>query len=74
MTFIQYILLDCREVIRSFELWDQVRVDCGREWYLMLYVNQSLAHLRYDTAKNPHLQTTSKKYCYRNRNMSLLFL
>ena len=41
----------CREVVTKFGLWDQIRVDCGREWYLTLYINETVAHLRNDTNK-----------------------
>ena len=42
-------------------LWDQIRVDHGREWYLMLHVNQTVAHLRGNTSKDAFRQTTSTK-------------
>lgn len=41
-------------------MWDQLRVDHGREWYLMLFVQEQLAHLRRNTNRAPHLQTSSK--------------
>ena len=44
----------------EFGLWDQIRVDCGREWYLMLFVQEQLSHLRNDTSKLPHLRSSSK--------------
>ena len=44
----------------EFGLWDQIRVDCGREWYLMLFVQEQLSHLRNDTPKPPHLRSLSK--------------
>lgn len=48
-------------LVAKYGLWDQIRVDCGREWFLMLFMNQTVAHLRNNTSKQPHLQTTSKK-------------
>ncbi len=42
-------------------LWDQLRVDKGKEWYLSLFVNEKLSCHRYYTRKLPHLQTSSKK-------------
>jgi hypothetical protein len=51
----------CRAIILTYGLWDQVRVDKGREWYLSLYINETLSSHRYCTRKPPHLQTTSKK-------------
>lgn len=50
-----------RDIVTTYGLWDQLRLDKGREWYLSLFVNESLSALRYCTRKSPHLQTTSKK-------------
>ena len=51
----------CRAIVLTYGLWDQVRVDKGREWYLSLFINERLSSHRYCTRKPPHLQTTSKK-------------
>lgn len=40
---------------------DQVRVDHGREFYLTLFGQESLASLRTNTQWDPHRQTQSKK-------------
>ena len=48
-------------MLTRFGLWDQLRVDHGREWCLMLYINSTLSHLRGDSSKQPHLQTSSTK-------------
>ena len=48
-------------MILSYGLWDQVRVDHGKEFYLMLYVQEILAHFRTDTSRVPHLQSTSRQ-------------
>lgn len=45
----------------EYGLWDQIRVDHGKEWCLMLYINGTLSHLRGNTSKLPHLQTSSTK-------------
>ena len=50
-----------RPILQRYGMWDQLRVDQGKEWYLMLFVQEQLAHLRYNTSRAPHLQTTSKK-------------
>ena len=50
-----------RPILIEYGLWDQVRVDDGKEWVLMLFVQEQLAHLRRNTARPPHLQTTSKQ-------------
>lgn len=50
-----------RDIVLTYGLWDQLRVDKGREWYLSLFINEKLSSHRYCTRKPPHLQTTSKK-------------
>ena len=35
-----------REMTLSYGLWDQIRVDYGKEFYLMLYVQEILAQYR----------------------------
>lgn len=45
----------------EYGLWDQIRVDHGKEWCLMLYINGTLSYLRGNTSKVPHLQTSSTK-------------
>ena len=45
----------------DYGLWNQIRVDYGKEWYLMLAVQQSLADMRNDVNKPCYLQTPSKK-------------
>ena len=52
--------LSYRPILEEFGVWDQLRVDHGREWYPMLYVQEQLSHLRTDHSRAPHLQTTSK--------------
>jgi len=48
----------------QYGLWDQIRVDQGKEWVLMLYIQGTLAHLRHNTSHTPHLQSTSKQVCF----------
>jgi hypothetical protein len=49
-----------RPIVLQYGLWDQLRVDHGKEWYLSLFVQEQLSHFRYNTNRAPHLQTTSK--------------
>ena len=56
-------LLHPRPILLEYGVWDQVRVDQGKEWVLMLFVQEQLAHLRNDISKAPHRQTTSKLVC-----------
>lgn len=62
LLFIVYCMLAlCREIVTTYGLWDQLRIDKGKEWYLSIFINQNLSSHRYCTRKPPHLQTTSKK-------------
>lgn len=45
----------------EYGLWNQIRVDKGREWFLMLFIHQSLSQYRLDTTKASYIQTTSKQ-------------
>lgn len=47
-------------IVKEYGMWDQLRIDHGKEWYLSLYVQEQLAHLRVNTRRAPHLQTSSK--------------
>ena len=49
-------------LLLQYGLWDQIRVDQGKEWILMLFVQEHLAHLRGNIiiVRAPHLQTSSK--------------
>ena len=42
-------------------LWTQLRIDKGREWYLMLFIQEKLSQHRTDTSKPAFLQTASKQ-------------
>ena len=44
-------------MVTKYGLWDQIRVDHGKEWQLILFIQASI---RYNTQRAPHLQTTSK--------------
>lgn len=60
---LKYLFYDFRNIVHTYGIWDQIRVDHGREWYLMLFINESIAHLRGNTSKQPHMQTSSTKVC-----------
>ena len=51
----------CRNIVNNYGMWDQICVDMGREWYLMLAVQQSLEQFRNDTSKRAYVQTSSKQ-------------
>ncbi|CAL8255846.1 unnamed protein product [Boreogadus saida] len=42
-------------------MWDQVRVDHGKEFYLCLYIQEILSRHRYNLSRQPYLQTTSSR-------------
>ena len=52
--------LSCSPTVAKYGMWDQLRVDQGKEWYLSLFVQEQLAHLRTNTQRAPHAQTSSK--------------
>ncbi len=47
-------------MITKYGFWDQIRVDHGKDWQLILFIQEKLASLRYNTQRAPYLQTTSK--------------
>ncbi|XP_062499233.1 uncharacterized protein LOC134176583 [Corticium candelabrum] len=50
-----------RPVALQYGLWDQIRVDRGREFYLMLAVQDHLSDQRENTSKAPSIQSPSTK-------------
>ena len=61
------LLVTYRFIATEEGLFDQIRVDHGKEFYLSLFVQEQLAHLRYNPQRDPHLQTTSKKVSVNSR-------
>ncbi len=47
-----------RKITVEYGLWNQIRVDKGREWSLMLFIQDN--H-RNDTRKPSYMQTSSKQ-------------
>ena len=58
------VLPFCREMIIMYGIWDQVRVDHGKEFHLMLYVQEVLAQFRTNTNRCPHVQSSSRQVHY----------
>ena len=62
------LLIDClvhynivrRPILIDYGLWDQVRVDHGREWSIVLLVQSHLSGYRHNIVRPPYLQTSSK--------------
>ena len=48
-----------RSVLLSDGLWDQIRVDCGREFALILFIQELLSSYRTNVLREPYLQTRS---------------
>ena len=48
-----------RPAILKYGIWDQVRMDHGREFCLVIFVQQVIAYLRADVRRPPFKQTTS---------------
>ena len=50
-------------IVSQYGLWEQLRVDGGKEWYLMLAIQQKLSTLRVNQNRPAYLQTTSTMVC-----------
>jgi len=50
-----------RPAVLTNGIWDQVRVDSGKEFYLCLFMQEILAAHRYNTVREPYKQTPSTK-------------
>ena len=50
-----------RSAVLEFGLWQQIRVDQGREFYLMLFVQENLRNGYGDPSIAPYRQTTSRE-------------
>ena len=61
------LLVSYRFIATEEGLFDQIRIDHGKEFYLSLFVQEQLAHLRYNPQRDPHRQTTSKKVSVNSR-------
>ena len=54
----------CRKLVEEFGLWDQIRVDYGTEWALILHVQNLLSEHRNDPTLAPYVQTSSRQVNY----------
>ncbi|XP_062401715.1 uncharacterized protein LOC134092702 [Sardina pilchardus] len=48
-----------RSAVMRYGMWDQLRVDHGREFYLCLYMQEKLSGRRHNTSGPPYRQTAS---------------
>ncbi len=49
-----------RQVLLKFGIWDQIRVDHGREFFLMLKIQEDLQNLRFNLNRDCYVQSTSR--------------
>lgn len=56
-----HIFFYYRTAVANNGMWDQLRVDHGREFYLTLYMQEKLSQHRHNTNRLPYVQTTSSK-------------
>ena len=53
------VFLFCRSAVLQYGMWDQIRVDHGREFFLTLFMQEKLADYRNNKERQPYLQTSS---------------
>ena len=62
------IIYSCRPLPLTDELWDQIRVDCGREFALILFIQELLSSYRTNVLRESYLQTRSTQVITSGRN------
>ncbi|XP_077065758.1 uncharacterized protein LOC143718622 [Siphateles boraxobius] len=50
-----------RPAVTHYGMWDQLRVDHGKEFYLCLYMQERLSEFRHNQQRQPYLQTQSTR-------------
>ncbi|GAA6066837.1 uncharacterized protein LOC118560782 [Tachysurus ichikawai] len=50
-----------RPAVLEYGIWDQVRVDHGKEFYLTLFMQELLTSHRHNQERRPYLQTSSTR-------------
>ncbi|XP_076843895.1 uncharacterized protein LOC143488839 [Brachyhypopomus gauderio] len=50
-----------RPAVLAYGMWDQIRVDHGKEFYLSLFIQEMLSSFRHNTIRMPYLQTASTR-------------
>ncbi|XP_065130206.1 uncharacterized protein [Paramisgurnus dabryanus] len=50
-----------REAVIKNGMWDQIRVDHGKEFYMCLYIQELLSRHRYNINRQPYVQTKSSR-------------
>jgi hypothetical protein len=49
-----------KDIIEHHGVWDQIRVDHGREFYLMCHLQYAIRGLRFNTNRSDYVQTISR--------------
>ena len=49
-----FICLCNTPMVHKYGLWDDIRVDHGKEWQLMLFIQEKLAHQHTTCSKSPN--------------------
>ena len=52
-----------RKAVLSYGMWDTVRVDRGKEFYLMLHFQEKFRHYRHNISRKPFIQSKSTDVC-----------
>ena len=56
-----FVMFLCRSTIELYGLWDQLRVDHGREFYLTLFIHEQIRRTCGSRAIVSYVQSTSKE-------------
>lgn len=59
--YLHFLCLYNRPILLKTGIFDQVRVDMGKEWVLILFIQELLSGFRENMDKPAHVKTTSKK-------------
>ena len=60
-----------RPAVLEYGMWDQIRVDHGNDFYLLLYFQEKMAYYRRNTRRAPFIQTMSKEVSLQSHFVSL---
>ena len=59
--YLHFLCLYHRPILLKTGVFDQVRVDMGKEWVLILFIQELLSGFRENMNRPAHVKTTSKK-------------
>ena len=63
MIYVTHFLILNSELLSTFGIWDQIHVDHGTEWAIMLFMQKALSFYRNDRTVTPYVQTSSTNVC-----------